>query len=90
VDSAAKAKWLKTRELGYLRFVLQYGVVYWGVPMFLFMTFIVFRLFENRFSFGLLSIHVQIWVVAGAAFGISNWSHSEKKLMNIGHPEGET
>jgi|TARA_B110000914_G_C15418120_1_gene425213 hypothetical protein len=79
VDSAAKAKWLKTRELGYLRFVLQYGVVYWGVPMFLFMTFIVFRLFENRFSFGLLSIHVQIWVVAGAAFGISNWSHSEKK-----------
>lgn len=60
MEYSGKARWLKTREKGYLKFVLINGVVYWGIPMFLFMTFIVFRPFENGFSLGILIIHVLI------------------------------
>ena len=90
MDTTSKEKWLKTRELGYLRFVLQHGVLYWGVPMFVFMTFIAIRPFQNGFYFGLLAFHVVIWVAAGAAFGVTIWTLNERKLKKSGYPEGET
>lgn len=90
MDYSGRARWLKTREKGYLKFVLINGLGYWGITMFLIMTFVVFRPFQDGFSLGMLIIHVLIWATAGIAFGIGTWTLSERKLRSSGYREGET
>ena len=70
--------WRRTREKGLARFVLVYGLMAWGMPMFVLMAFIT-----EPFSKGLTSTpaiaHYIIWPVAGLLFGMALWGYCEAR-----------
>jgi hypothetical protein len=69
------------REKGMLRFVLTKGVLSWGLPMFVVMTFIVNRVRpEARF----ICVSLLVWTLAGAVFGMLLWIFKERRLRNEG------
>lgn len=70
-------KWLATRQKGVARFVLVNGVLAYGLPMFLGMTFIVGR--ENL-SVYFAYISAVAWTLGGALFGAVMWGIGERRF----------
>jgi hypothetical protein len=66
--------WSAVRARGMLRYTLLSGIVSYGVPMFVVMTFFVRS--EPK-TLGFLSLSAAIWVVGGAIFGITMWHYNE-------------
>lgn len=73
---AALEKWQQTRALGMKRVVLVTGVLSWGVPMFVVMTFFVHR---ANLSPKMLAVSALIWLMGGALFGIAMWFIAERQ-----------
>lgn len=71
-------KWKVTREKGMLAYVLRVGILSWGIPMFIAMSFIVNKPFADGFSVKNVSIHGGIWLSAGIFFGVCTWLIFEK------------
>jgi len=71
-------KWNVTREKGMLAFVLKNGILSWGVPMFIVMSFIVNKPFADGFSIKNVTIHGGTWLGAGIFFGVCTWMVIEK------------
>jgi hypothetical protein len=71
-------KWKVTREKGMLTYVLYNGILAWGVPMFIVMSFIVNKPFANGFSIKNVITHGGIWLIAGIFFGVCTWLVIEK------------
>lgn len=74
-------KWKVTRQKGMKRFVLQTGVLAWGVPMFVVMTFVVNRQPDKSLSAGMIAICAVLWAIGGACFGWAVWAVSERKYQ---------
>lgn len=71
-------RWAKIREQGMLRYVLLKGVVFYGLPMFLLMTFVIPhpRLTVAQSAF--------LWVaLAGAGFGYAMWAVQERRFRKV-------
>jgi hypothetical protein len=66
-------RWTKSREKGMLVYVLLTGVVSYGVPMFVVMTFL--------FHHSKLSIpqSAALWLSTGAAYGVAMWFVQEHR-----------
>ncbi|PKM14598.1 MAG: hypothetical protein CVV12_13105 [Gammaproteobacteria bacterium HGW-Gammaproteobacteria-2] len=58
------------------RFVLLAGVLSWGVPMFVVMTFFVHR---ANLSPKMLAAPALIWLMGGALFGVAMWLLAERQ-----------
>ncbi len=73
-------QWGKLRAMGRTRYVLISGVLSWGVPMFLVMTFIV-----NRRDRGadILAISAVLWLFGGALYGWLMWVLNERKFRKL-------
>jgi len=76
-------KWAVTREKGKWRFVLQTGVLAWGVPMFVIMTFFLNRRPDTPLSIGMIAISALIWAIGGACYGLAMWTVSERKYRKF-------
>lgn len=74
-------KWETTRQKGRTQFVLLYGVLAWGLPMFVVMTFFLNRQRDKPISSGMILISVVIWAIGGACFGLAMWAISERKYQ---------
>ncbi|MBW7902464.1 MAG: hypothetical protein H3C26_13365 [Rhodocyclaceae bacterium] len=75
-------KWKVTRQKGMLRYVLVSGVLSYGFPMFVGMTFILpFIRHQNIPSIGLSAI---IWTISGALFGWAIWLLQEHQYRKAG------
>ena len=61
--------WALLRQRGKRRFVLLTGVLSYGVPMFIIMTFFVNRRSEVMPEYLRVAISLVIWLLGGAAFG---------------------
>jgi peptidoglycan/LPS O-acetylase OafA/YrhL len=70
-------KWEAKRAKGRLRFVLENGVLAWGVPMFVFMTY--FMNDNQDPSPGMLLTNAVVWAIGGALFGWIVWTIVERK-----------
>ena len=70
-------KWKETRKKGMLRFVLLRGVLSYGLPMFIAMTFFLHRDDLSPKNIALAAI---VWGVGGAVFGIAMWYVQERQL----------
>src|SRR3954453_5719895 len=75
------SKWETTRKKGRTHFILLHGVLAWGVPMFVVMTFFVNRQRDTTLSFRMLLISAVIWTIGGACFGLAIWTFSEKRYQ---------
>jgi hypothetical protein len=77
------ARWERMQRLGFWMYVLLYGVLAWGVPMFIVMTFFIYQRPGGRLTLGLILFSGCIWILGGAAFGWLMWKASEKKYKKI-------
>lgn len=74
-------KWKKTREKGRGNYILISGLLSWGLPMFIIMTFFVNKPEDGIMSFGMIAINAIIWALGGLGFGYFTWLASEKAFQ---------
>ena len=70
-------RWAKVREQGKLRFVLRSGLVFYGVPMFIIMTYLIPH---PRLSTGQSAL---LWLLAGAFYGMATWMVQERRFRKV-------
>ena len=75
--------WEQLRQKGKGRFVLITGVLSYGVPMFVIMTFFVNRKSEVMPEPLRLAISLVIWLLGGAAFGWIMWKLNEGRYQKF-------
>lgn len=73
-------EWSKTRQESKISYILLNGLLAWGLPMFIAMTFFVNDAFDET---GLIVSHVVInavaWTIGGLLFGAGTWYFTERK-----------
>jgi len=74
-------KWEETRQKGKLRFIFLQGVVAWGVPMFIVMTFVLNRERAKTDPPWMFLASAVIWACGGACFGLAMWTISERRYQ---------
>ena len=71
-------RWKTLRTKGKRRYIIENGVLGWGMPMFVFMAFI-----NTPFSEGFLTknaiVHYVVWPLGGLFFGLCTWYFAEKR-----------
>jgi hypothetical protein len=73
-------RWEVTRLKGKWRFILLTGVLSWGLPMFVVMTFVVNQQPSGSSpSLSMILMSATIWALGGALFGWAMWKVSERK-----------
>ena len=72
-----RAKWEKVRAGGMWRYVLIYGVLYWGGVMIVGTSIYNFFFRPYRFSLNELKFSVPVFLVGGLLFGLFGWLVSE-------------
>jgi hypothetical protein len=76
MKQAARESWEATRARGRNHFLLVTGLLSYGLPMFLFMTFLVHR---DKLGALFISVSLLLWLAGGAAFGILVWLFKERQ-----------
>jgi hypothetical protein len=71
-------RWARAREQGVVRFVLRSGVLFYGLPMFVVMTYLIPH---PRLSTGQSAL---LWLAAGAFYGIATWLVQEHRYRKVG------
>jgi len=74
-------RWEETRRKGKLNYILVNGLLAWGLPMFVVMTFFVLRKKDEPLRLDMVAISAVLWTIGGLAFGLSIWTVSEKKYQ---------
>ncbi|MFA6617790.1 MAG: hypothetical protein WCT23_01820 [Candidatus Neomarinimicrobiota bacterium] len=74
-----KANWAKIRKMGKTKFILIYGVLFWGLIMAI--AFFFFNLRQNQSVpwYVHLLISLSIFTIAGYFVGHLTWKSAEKK-----------
>ena len=82
-------RWEQTRKQGRGRYVLTTGMLAWGLPMFVVMTF--FARDTSDLTVGLVAFAAVIWALGGATFGVLTWFFSERRYLRLtSRQEGTT
>ena len=76
-------RWSVLRAKGRLRYVLLHGVLAYGLPMFLVMTFLVRPQPQTPV---LLAISAALWAVGGLVFGLIMWHVNERRYRKASTP----
>ena len=59
-------KWEVTRRQGKAKYILLTGVLSWGLPMFVVMTFVVNRRRDETLSTGMIAVSAFIWAIGSS------------------------
>ena len=78
-SNAIPSSWAATRQMGKRRFILQRGVLAWGIPMYLFMA--ALPAINGRVEVFYFLWQACLWGAAGALFGFVIWHFSEKSFL---------
>jgi hypothetical protein len=70
-------RWARVRGQGMLRYVLMNGLLCYGVPMFVVMTYVIPhpRLTTPQSAF--------LWALAGAGYGVAMWMVQERRFRKV-------
>ena len=71
MNQKQRAKWERTRGKGMWRFVLLYGVLFWGGLMII--TSSLYRMIIGTLVYDNLRITVPVFLVSGLVFGLVMW-----------------
>jgi hypothetical protein len=85
MNSESLAWWEKARARGKAHFILMRGVVGYGAPMFIVMTFISHR---QDLSTRFVGTSAVVWLIAGAAFGAILWHYFERQRVKASQKNG--
>ena len=82
-DSIGKrlAKMEAVHALGRKRFIVRYGILYWGIPVGLLM--LLFNVWQRGFSIIHVVVSAIIWPIAGWVYGAIIWRKSEVKYRQL-------
>jgi hypothetical protein len=75
-------RWERIRAMGMRRYVLVHGVLLYGLPLFLVMTFVVHR-DHVALRPGLLLVLALAWSLGGAVFGWVMWHLRDRMYRRI-------
>ncbi len=76
-------RWARARARGMLMYVLVSGIVSFGIPMFVVMTFVFHH---SRLP---VAESAALWLAAGACYGFATWFVQEFRYRKaVGRPEG--
>ena len=81
----ALARWKDVRTRGRFRYILISGVLSYGLPMFIAMTFFVNR---DDLSPVFIGLSALLWAIGGAAFGAITWHTSERQYLKATQGNG--
>ena len=81
-----RQRWEITRQKGMWHYVLYTGVLAWGVPMFVVMTFFPFHHRDKPLSAGMILLFGCVWALCGAGYGLGMWSTQERKHLKSKQP----
>ena len=84
-DNAFIKRWQATRSRGRTRYLLVTGVLSWGVPMFVVMTFFVSP--PKQMSPSALLLSAVVWFLGGLLFGYMMWIVGERRYNRLTHEE---
>lgn len=76
MKQAALDRWETTRARGRRHFIVVTGLLSYGLPMFLVMTFMVHR---DRLSAFFVAVSFLLWLLGGAAFDLLVWMFQERQ-----------
>jgi len=76
----ALAKWEIARAKGKAHYILVGGVLSYGLPMFIAMTFFVHR---DELSPKYIGISAVLWLIGGALFGTIMWYFCERQYRKV-------
>jgi len=71
-------RWARIRGQGMLRYVLLSGLLCFGLPMFVIMTFVIPHPRLTVMQSALLW-----WVIAGAGYGVAMWLVQERRFRRV-------
>lgn len=78
----SESQWNEIRKMGRLRFSIEYGVMRWGLIMFLVMTSFNFTFnYEGNSFYEIIKfilLNMTIWIVAGYIYGFTIFHFREK------------
>lgn len=69
-------RWSCVRQKGLLRYVLVNGVLMYGLPLFVVMTFFVHR---DKLATAFVAMSALLWAIGGVAFGLLTWWWWERR-----------
>lgn len=72
-------RWEETRQRGKWNYVFLNGMLAWGVPMFVVMTFFVNKRADRPLTAGLIALSAVLWATGGFCFGFVTWTIFEKR-----------
>ncbi len=75
-------KWSKARDMGRKKYILLYGVLFWGVTTGLLFPVIQHFLFGKTMTMASFVISLTIFPIAGIFFGKTMWDKMEKSAEN--------
>jgi hypothetical protein len=67
--------------LGRRGFILRYGILYWGIPLGVFM--VLFNAWQRGFSPAYIVIAAIVWPIAGTVYGAIMWRKSEERYRQF-------
>ena len=76
-------RWDETRKRGRARYILTTGVLAWGIPMFVVMTFVVNRRSDGPPSPAMIAFSAVLWACGGGLFGAAMWRYWEKRYQQF-------
>jgi len=81
-------RWERIRAQGMARYILVQGLIHYGLPLFVLMTFVVHR---EHLSVAFVGVSALLWAIGGALFGWVMWHVRERmyrRLADIFGAEG--
>ncbi|MBR9792966.1 MAG: hypothetical protein GYB58_14565 [Gammaproteobacteria bacterium] len=84
--------WQQRRKQGALRFTLVQGLLCWGIPMFIVMTFVVNDVFNDQgiIQWAQVLIAAVVWSIGGCLFGAFVWFITERQYQKELQKQGDT
>ena len=84
--------WQQRRKQGALRFTLVQGLLCWGIPMFIVMTFVVNDVFNEHgiIQWAQVFIGAVVWSIDGSLFGAFLWFVTEQQYQKALQKQSDT
>ena len=84
--------WQQRRKQGALRFTLVQGLLCWGIPMFIVMTFVVNDAFNEQgiIQWAQVFIGAVVWSIGGSLFGAFLWFVTEQQYQKALQKQSDT